>query len=55
MVASDTAVTATTMGDVTVVDVPSDYPDISPNPRSRQYHATLDEFRRGFKRAASAS
>ena len=44
-----------TMGDVTVVDVPSDYPDISPNPRSRQYHATLDEFRRGFKRAASAS
>ena len=42
-------------GGVQKVEVPADYPDLSPNPRSRQYHATQDEFRRGFKRAASRS
>ena len=41
------------MGGVQVLDVPRDYPDLSPNPRSRQYHATQDEFRRGFKRAGT--
>jgi len=40
---------------VSVVDVPADYPDISPNPRSRQYNKVDDEFRRGFKRKAVES
>ena len=31
---------------VQVVPVPADYPDISPNPRSRQYHKITDEFRK---------
>ena len=41
--------------EVKTVDVPADYPDLSPNPKSRQYNAISDEFRRGFKREASKS
>ena len=37
---------------VTALPVPADYPDISPNPRSRQFHEVVDEFRSGFKRSA---
>ena len=36
-----------TMGGVITHEVPADYPDLSPNPRSRQFHAIKDEFRRG--------
>jgi len=35
--------------------VPSDYPDLSPNPMSRQFHAVTDEFRKGFKRTGASS
>jgi hypothetical protein len=28
------------------LQVPLDYPDISPNPRSRQFHAYVDTFRK---------
>ena len=41
------------MGGVEKLEVPADYPDLSPNPRSRQYHKIDDEFRRGFKRQAN--
>ncbi len=34
-------------GGVTEVEVPKDYPDLSPNPRSRQFHSIRDEFRKG--------
>jgi len=40
-------------GGVVAVDLPKSYPDLSPNPRSRQFHAVQDEFRKGFKRAAA--
>jgi len=38
---------------ITKVPVPSDYPDLSPNPRSRQFHKTIDEFRKGHKRSTA--
>ena len=34
-------------GDVQLVEVPSNYPDLSPNPFSRQFHTIQDEFRKG--------
>jgi len=34
-------------GAVTQVDVPKDYPDLSPNPYSRQFHTIKDDFRKG--------
>ena len=40
-------------GRVEAMPPPSDYPDLSPNPRSRQFHAVQDEFRAGFKRKAA--
>ena len=40
-------------GKVVASEPPSDYPDLSPNPRSRQFHTVQDEFRRGFKHSAS--
>jgi len=35
---------------VVQLEVPADYPDLSPNPMSRQFHKVTDEFRAGFKR-----
>jgi hypothetical protein len=35
---------------VEALEVPADYPDMSPNPGSRQFHKVEDEFRKGFKR-----
>ena len=40
-------------GKVEATEPPADYPDLSPNPRSRQFHHVEDEFRRGFKRKGS--
>jgi hypothetical protein len=38
-----------------LLQVPTNYPDLSPNPMSRQFHAVTDEFRVGFKRKATSN
>ena len=43
------------MGGVERLEVPTNYPDLSPNPKSRQFHKVEDEFRKGFRRAAVAA
>jgi hypothetical protein len=43
----------TSQGSVVTMEVPADYPDLSPNPRSRQFHHIQDEFRSGFRRGST--